>query len=364
MRNLFRALIAALLLATLPVVSDAGVFVGVSVNIAPPELPVYVQPPPPAAGYIWIPGYWAWADEDYYWVPGTWALAPSVGLLWTPGYWGWESGVYIWNGGYWGRHVGFYGGVNYGFGYFGDGYAGGRWRGDQFYYNRSVTNVNTTNITNVYNTTVVNNTTVNRVSFNGGSGGVAARPNPAQLAAQREHHVAFTPGQRLHEQKARGDNSLRASVNGGRPPIAATQKTSGVFRTRRGRRARCERRGAACAGAGDEPQRSAVTGTAPGDDQPRRRPADGSAAAGTAPAGPAHDESTVSRAWQRCRAVPARSESGCRARWTRGWPACSARLSAAAGPRTRAAGPRAAGRRARASGATIPRAPGSSAPGK
>jgi len=99
MRNLIRALIAALSLATLPVVSDAGVFVGVSVNIAPPELPVYVQPPPPAAGYIWIPGYWAWADEDYYWVPGTWALAPSVGLLWTPGYWGWESGVYMWRGG-------------------------------------------------------------------------------------------------------------------------------------------------------------------------------------------------------------------------------------------------------------------------
>jgi hypothetical protein len=224
MRNLIRGLIAALSLATLPVVSDAGVFVGVSVNIAPPELPVYVQPAPPAAGYLWIPGYWAWGDEDYYWVPGTWALAPSVGLLWTPGYWGWDSGVYIWNGGYWGRHVGFYGGVNYGFGYFGDGYAGGRWRGDQFYYNRSVTNVSTTNITNVYNTTVVNNTTVNRVSFNGGSGGVAARPNAAQLAAQREHHVGFTPGQRLHEQKARGDNSLRASVNGGRPPIAATQK--------------------------------------------------------------------------------------------------------------------------------------------
>src|SRR6266403_4645402 len=224
MRNLIRALIAALSLATLPVVSDAGVFVGVSVNIAPPELPVYVQPPCPAAGYIWIPGYWAWADEDYYWVPGTWALAPAVGLLWTPGYWGWESGVYVWNGGYWGRHVGFYGGVNYGFGYFGDGYEGGRWRGDRFYYNRSVTNITNTNITNVYNTTVVNNVTANRVSFNGGSGGVAARPNAAQLAAEREHHVGFTPGQRRQEQKARGDKSLRASVNGGRPPIAATQK--------------------------------------------------------------------------------------------------------------------------------------------
>src|SRR5262249_29659943 len=143
MRNLIRALIAALSLAALPVVSQAGVFVGVSVNIAPPVLPVYVQPPCPAPGYIWVPGYWAWGgDEDgYYWVPGTWALAPSVGLLWTPGWWGWGDGVYLWHAGYWGPHVGFYGGINYGFGYGGLGYEGGEWRGNQFYYNRSVTNV-------------------------------------------------------------------------------------------------------------------------------------------------------------------------------------------------------------------------------
>src|SRR5260370_1423917 len=78
MRNLIRGLTAAVLLAALPVISDAGVLIGVSVNIAPPVLPVYVQPPCPAAGYIWIPGYWAWGDEDYYWVPGTSALAPAA----------------------------------------------------------------------------------------------------------------------------------------------------------------------------------------------------------------------------------------------------------------------------------------------
>jgi len=224
MRNLIRGLIAALSLATLPVMSDAGVFVGVSVNIAPPELPVYVQPPIPAAGYIWIPGYWAWGDEDYYWVPGTWALAPSVGLLWTPGYWGWGDGVYLWNAGYWGPHVGFYGGINYGYGYGGFGYEGGYWRGREFYYNRSVTNITNTNITNVYNTTVVNNVTANRVSFNGGNHGVAARPAAAELHAAHEQHVGLTSVQREHEQKARSEPTLRASANGGRPPIAATQR--------------------------------------------------------------------------------------------------------------------------------------------
>ena len=70
MRNLIRALIAAFTLIAVPVVSQAGLFVGVSVGIPPPALPVYVQPPCPAPGYIWMPGYWAW-DDGYYWVPGT-----------------------------------------------------------------------------------------------------------------------------------------------------------------------------------------------------------------------------------------------------------------------------------------------------
>jgi len=227
MRNLIRTLIVALSFAAVPVVSQAELFVGVSVNLAPPALPVYVQPPCPAPGYIWMPGYWAW-DDDYYWVPGTWVLAPAVGLLWTPGYWGWAEGVYVWNAGYWGPHVGFYGGINYGFGYGGVGYEGGYWRGSQFYYNRSVTNINTTNITNVYNRTVVNNVNITRVSFNGGAGGVQARPTSVQLAAQHERHLGLTPVQRQQEHEARGNSALRAAANGGHPAIAATPR-AGVF---------------------------------------------------------------------------------------------------------------------------------------
>src|ERR1700745_2074836 len=118
-----------LILAALLVLVPAAVFaqIGVSITIAPPALPVYTQPVIPGPGYLWTPGYWAWGPEGYYWVPGTWVLPPAIGLLWTPGYWGWLDGRYFWHAGYWGPHIGFYGGVNYGFGYFGTGFVGGRW---------------------------------------------------------------------------------------------------------------------------------------------------------------------------------------------------------------------------------------------
>jgi hypothetical protein len=224
MRNLIRGLMSALVLAALPLAANASVAVGISVNFAPPELPVYVQPEIPAPGYIWTPGYWAWSPAGYYWVPGTWVLPPAVGLLWTPGYWGFVDGAYLWHGGYWGPHVGFYGGINYGCGYGGVGYQGGYWHGHDFMYNRAYSNVRNINVTNVYNRTIVNNGSVTRVSFNGGAGGIAARPSRTELAAVHERHVAFTSDQRRQENMARGNESLRASVNGGHPAIAATPR--------------------------------------------------------------------------------------------------------------------------------------------
>ncbi len=208
--------------------TPAAAQVTVSVAIAPPELPVYDQPPIPADGYIWTPGYWAWSDDDqdYYWVPGTWVEAPQVGYLWTPGYWGTDGGTYLWNAGYWGPQIGFYGGVYYGYGYFGHGYEGGYWQGNHLYYNTAVSNIGTVHITNVYNKTVINNT-VNRTSYNGG-GGIRAQPSASELQAAQSHHISALPAQRQQEQAARGNESLRASVNHGSPPIAATSRP-GVF---------------------------------------------------------------------------------------------------------------------------------------
>ncbi len=218
--SFIRYAVLALLIVGIASSSLAGVFV--SVTIAPPALPVYVQPACPGDGYIWTPGYWAWGPDGYYWVPGTWVLAPAPGLLWTPGYWGWNEGVYLWHPGYWGPHVGFYGGVNYGFGYFGVGFAGGYWQGRTFFYNRSVTNVTITNV-HIYNRTV-NNITVNHVSYNGGRGGINMRPRPEEERAFRERRFDATNMQMQHEHGAAGNRAFLASVNHGRPEIAATPR--------------------------------------------------------------------------------------------------------------------------------------------
>jgi hypothetical protein len=115
--------------------------------------------------------------------------------------------------------VGFYGGINYGFGYGGVGFGGGEWRGGTFFYNRSVMNVNVTNVTNVYNRTVIVNNT--HTSFNG-PGGVVARPTPQEEAYGREPHTAALAAQTQHEHAASQNRQLFASENHGRPAIAAT----------------------------------------------------------------------------------------------------------------------------------------------
>ncbi len=221
-------------LAMLLVSVNAPAQVAVSITIGPPALPVYEQPPCPAEGYIWVPGYWAYDYDvdDYFWVPGTWVVAPEAGLLWTPGYWAWAGDQFVFYDGYWAPQVGFYGGINYGFGYFGDGYVGGRWDNGQFYYNRAVSNVSVTNIRNVYNnTTVVNNTTVTRVSYNGGTGGINARPTREQEAIARERHMAPVADQTRQVQEARANPQLRAAVNQGKPAVAATPRP-GAFHDR------------------------------------------------------------------------------------------------------------------------------------
>ena len=192
---------------------------------APPPLPDYEQPPCPEDGWLWTPGYWAYSSAGYYWIPGTWVAPPRVGVLWTPGYWGFAGGLYVFHAGYWGPHIGFYGGVNYGYGYGGVGFAGGHWVGNSFAYNTAVVHVNTTVVRNVYvNNVTVNNITVNKVSYNGGAGGTAAAPTSQERAAMAEPHAPPTPAQHQHVTEAVRNPQLAARANGGHPAIAATAR--------------------------------------------------------------------------------------------------------------------------------------------
>jgi hypothetical protein len=207
--------------------------VGVSINFAPPVLPVYEQPPCPVAGYIWTPGYWGWGDADYYWVPGVWVAPPSVGVLWTPPWWGWNNGAYVFNEGYWGPTVGFYGGINYGYGYTGDGYWGGRWEGNAFRYNTAVTRVNTNIVHNTYvDRSVVNKqVNANRASFNGPNGVKAEQTAAQRAAAANAKKMPPTSQQLARQQAASKDQNLRASVNKGNPnadAIKSFNKGEGV----------------------------------------------------------------------------------------------------------------------------------------
>lgn len=192
----------------------------------PPPLPVYEQPPVPGPGYMWTPGYWARNGWGFYWVPGAWLLAPYTGALWTPGYWGFVNGIYRWNGGYWGPHIGFYGGVNYGFGYVGVGYVGGYWNRGIFQYNRAVTHVDVTRVTNVYVRNVDVHVDNRRISYNGGQGGLAARPDPHELAAAHEQH---TPPTRMQMDHMRDSGRDRAQFmgHGASPAVTAMPRPLG-----------------------------------------------------------------------------------------------------------------------------------------
>lgn len=212
---------ALLICLALPAASWARV--DVFISIAPPPLPVYVQPPLPDEGYIWSPGYWEYEDGDYYWIPGTWIRPPAVGMFWTPGYWAWSNSGYFFNRGYWGREVGFYGGVNYGYGYNGYGYQGGYWNRGAFYYNRSINNFGNRHFNRTYSKRVENRASFSNISYNGGSG-INARPSTRERNYAREKHIAPTAVQTQHVRAAIGNREQRASLNQGRPPVAATDR--------------------------------------------------------------------------------------------------------------------------------------------
>jgi hypothetical protein len=216
----------ALLLAFAPLSAFADV--AISINIAPPELPIYAQPELPGDGYIWTPGYWAWDGDDYYCVPGTWVLPPRAGLLWTPAWWAWDGEFYQFRTGYWGTSVGYYGGIDYGYGYGGRGYQGGRWDHGRFHYNRAVNHIDRSRIHDSYRQDVVRHGPEDHRSYNGGDGGTRSRPGDRERNRDHQQRFAETADQVHHEQAARQRPDLRRNANHGLPSVAATPQPAAL----------------------------------------------------------------------------------------------------------------------------------------
>ena len=255
-------------------------------NTPPPPLPVYDQPPIPGDGYVWTPGYWDWSDDDddYYWVPGAWVEPPEPGVYWTPGYWRYYDGRYLYSDGYWGPEVGYYGGVDYGYGYGGEGYAGGRWQGDRFLlqqpgeqFRRPADCDRLQPGRGDQRQPGELQRRARRPAGGAGPGRGRRRPDAPHGSSTRVPVAAA--------RMARAEPQRRASVNGGAPPIAATSRPAafraggrrhrlavgGQLRPARGRgaswRAGLARRGGQAAGRAS--RRDAGTRARTGRDRPR-----------------------------------------------------------------------------------------------
>lgn len=204
--------------------ADDGSDDGVTADTPPPALQDYDQPECPQDDYLWQPGYWAYnPGGGYYWVAGTWVAPPSNGLLWTPPYWGYEGARYVFHAGYWGPEVGFYGGINYGYGYGGDGYYGGNWYGGHFRYNTAVVRVNS-RMRNVYvDRSVVRVGIRANVSFNG-PGGARNRPTERELKVANENHIRDNHQNPRAANAGNNHQNAPGGNNGGRSGNAYTPR--------------------------------------------------------------------------------------------------------------------------------------------
>ncbi len=75
----------------------------VFVRIAPPRPIVEHVLARPAAGYVWVGGFYRWTGRSYIWVAGRWALPPRPGAVWVAPHWEFIAGRhgYVFAGGFW-----------------------------------------------------------------------------------------------------------------------------------------------------------------------------------------------------------------------------------------------------------------------
>jgi hypothetical protein len=233
-RSRIAHLLLGLLLSLFPLRSFAGAII--SVSMMPPPLPAYNLPPCPDQNLVWVPGYWGWFQNNYYWVPGAWVEPPFAGAMWTPSYWSWSHHVftmYTWHSGYWSYHVGYYGGVNYGYGYGGFGYSGGVWHGGLFAYNLEIVPVDNRWVRETFRDPgLVDRGYIDRNNhsgFNGGPGGVDYHISPEEQAVEHEKHWEPTAFQVQYETGIRSDQTYWYNTNHGQPAPAQLTYATPLF---------------------------------------------------------------------------------------------------------------------------------------
>ena len=110
MRNHLRTTLRTTALLAFIVIGAASIAdaqVSFNISIGPPPPPPVVRvyhPPRPAAGYVWIGGYWYPVGNHYKWHNGYWARPPYSGAYWVAprhasgryyyGYWNGRRGRY------------------------------------------------------------------------------------------------------------------------------------------------------------------------------------------------------------------------------------------------------------------------------
>jgi hypothetical protein len=207
----------------------------VSSAATPPPLPGEQQPALPEDGYLWTPGYWYWRDQGYFWIPGAWVRPPRAGMLWTPAYWGAAGTVFVFHPGYWGATVGFYGGINYGYGYSGNGYSGGHWIAHSFAYNSAVNHLNPAVAHHTYVESVSSQRSqgVSSITAGGRAGAATRAPSPHQSWTQSVDKPATTTTvQRTAVLAPRPPEVDRPAALVKPPPASASEKFNHITAAR------------------------------------------------------------------------------------------------------------------------------------
>jgi hypothetical protein len=194
----------------------------VSTAAPPPPLPEEQQPTLPEDGDLWTPGYWYWRNPGYIWIPGAWVRPPQVGVLWTPPYWSSAGAVFVFHPGHWGGTVGYYGGVNYGYGYSGNGYNGGHWIGNSFAYNSAINRVNPSLVGHAYAESMPNQgsrgvvqSSRGIVSFSGAPRTAAAHTDAIHQSQPRAFSTPITTTVQRTVEPARNAAELTRPAAGG-----------------------------------------------------------------------------------------------------------------------------------------------------